>query len=68
LCDSVSSEDFAKIQGDALAAEEGGSSVVHASGWAYEWEVVVCILELGIIGVDFVDEEGYGFVVFVAFY
>jgi hypothetical protein len=68
LCDSVSSKDFTEVQGDALSTEEGGSSVMHASGWAYEGEVVVCILELGVIGVDFVDEEGYGFVVFVAFY
>jgi hypothetical protein len=68
LCDSVSSEDFAEVEGDALPAEEGGSSVVHAGGRAYEGEVVVCILELGVIGVDFVDEEGYSLVVFVAFY
>jgi hypothetical protein len=68
LCDSVSSKDFAKIERYALPAEEGGSGVVHAGGRAYEREVVVCILELGIVGVDFVDEEGYGFVVFVAFY
>jgi hypothetical protein len=68
LCNSVSSKDFTEVERDTLPAEEGGSSVVYASGWAYEGEVVVCILELGVIGVDFVHEEGYGFVVFVAFY
>lgn len=30
--------------------------MVRSSGRAYEWEVVVCILKLGIIGVNFIDE------------
>lgn len=38
------------------------------AGWgADKGEVVVGVLELGVIGVDFVDEEGDGFVVFVGF-
>ena len=41
--------------------------MVSASRRAYEWEVVVCILELGIIGVYFIDEKGDCFPVFVAF-
>ena len=41
--------------------------MVSTSRRAYEWEVVVCILELGIIGVDFINKKGNCFAVFVAF-
>jgi hypothetical protein len=40
--------------------------VVGSGGRAYKWKIVVRILELGIIGVDFVDEKGDCFAIFVA--
>ena len=41
--------------------------MVSASRRTYEWKVVVCILELGIIGVDLINKERNCFAVFVAF-
>ena len=35
--------------------------------WAYEREVIVSELDLGIVGIDFVDVERNRFVVFVRF-
>lgn len=34
-------------------------------GRADEGKVVICILQLGVIGIHLVDEERYGFVLFV---
>ena len=36
-------------------------------GWAYEGEVIVSELDLGIVGIDFVDVERNRFVIFVSF-
>jgi hypothetical protein len=41
--------------------------MVSASRRTYERKVVVCILELGIIGVDLINKEWNCFAVFVAF-
>jgi hypothetical protein len=40
--------------------------MVSSSGRTYEWEVVICKLELGIIGIYFINKEGDFLVVFVA--
>ena len=41
--------------------------MVSSSRRAYKREIVVRILELGIIGVNFIDEDGDCFAIFVAF-
>ena len=66
LCDSIAAKDLAQIQGYALSAQKRGACMFDTCGRADKGEVVVCVLQLGVIRVDFVDEEGDCFVVFVA--
>jgi hypothetical protein len=67
LCYAITSEYFTKVEGNALSTEKRESSLFLAGWRADEWKIVVGILKLGMVGVDFVNEEGNCFVVFVAF-
>lgn len=67
MCNAVSPEHLAKVERDGLTADEGRSGVFGARWGAYEREVVVCILELCVVGIDFVDEKGDCLFIFIAF-
>lgn len=64
--DSVAAEHLAEVEGDALAAEQAAADVVVVRGGADEGEVVVCVLQLSVVGVDLVYQERNRFAVFVA--
>jgi hypothetical protein len=63
--DPVAAQYFAQIEGTAVsAAKRRGASLV-ARRRADEGQIKVGILKLGVVGVDFVDEEGDVFLVSV---
>jgi hypothetical protein len=65
LCYAIATQNFADIQGYRLSAEKRRARVAVPCGRANKRQVVVRILQLGIIRIHFVDEERYRFILFV---
>ena len=68
ILDAIATQHFAQVERQALAAAPCRVVVSIAGRRTHEWEIEICKLELSIVRVDFVDQQGNVLVLLVALY